>query len=255
MKKIILLIIMLFLSRNIAVSADSSVLEDANKKLSVSVVSTVDASEKIDYKSYTDKFAKKIFDNWIFADATDDSSLVIMLEIDKDGRLNVRDLSRKKQSENSRFDLIVKKTISAVKVYKEPFPKNYNKDEILLKLVFSGKSSSKNLNVIGKTDFSGYMVNLQKKIYSRWESIKGGYNESKRTILIFQIRKDGSLKSCSVYQSSGDKDFDNLAVKAVKDSAPFAPLPQSFSGKFINVRFSFDYEIAGYKSSNGVGKF
>lgn len=90
-------------------------------------------------------------------------------------------------------------------------------------------------------DFGPYMRNLQSNIKRNWYPPKG--NESKRVVLLFKIAKDGRLLSCSVFKSSGKSDADDAAIKAVKLSAPFRPLPKEFKGQSIDIQFTFDYNL------------
>ena len=61
----------------------------------------------------------------------------------------------------------------------------------------------------------------------------------------FTIAKDGRLWDPKIILSSGNKKLDQSALKAVKLSHPFAPLPKEFDDYSIPVEFVFD--ITQYK--------
>ena len=64
-------------------------------------------------------------------------------------------------------------------------------------------------------------------------------------ILKYEIKKDGTLGDYDVIKSSGDKNVDKAAIKALKKSSPFEPLPEGFTGDKVDVQFTFDYNVFG----------
>ncbi len=96
-------------------------------------------------------------------------------------------------------------------------------------------------NVDNPEIFSAYMRDMQRKIKSNWEPPTK--DVSKSTTLFYSINKDGSLKRYSVLKSSGDRKFDNAAIKALRTSSPFRPLPKDFKGEYVDVQFTFDYNV------------
>lgn len=98
---------------------------------------------------------------------------------------------------------------------------------------------------IDNVDFKSYMQNLQKAIKSNWKPTK--CNNSKQFIALFKIDKNGDLTSLKIYKSSGDNNFDKVALDAISQTTPFKPLPKEFCGDSINVQFTFDYNVFGEK--------
>lgn len=72
--------------------------------------------------------------------------------------------------------------------------------------------------------------------------------DSKYVVVSFRIAKDGRLMYSRVEKSSGSYEFDRLAIKAVKNSAPFKPLPKEFKEQSIGFKMKFDYNL--YNSPN-----
>ena len=89
--------------------------------------------------------------------------------------------------------------------------------------------------------FKDYMKTLQTNIKKNWNPPKD--NTSRHVVLLFKIAKDGSLKSYSVFQSSGNNDTDNAAIEALKATSPFDPLPEEYTKDAIDIQFTFDYNV------------
>ena len=90
----------------------------------------------------------------------------------------------------------------------------------------------------------GYMKKLKEKIESIWkypeEAARRGMSGD--LYIKFSIHKDGSLGEIELIRTSGYSDFDKAAIKALKDAAPYWPLPDdvkegelSITGHFIYV--------------------
>ncbi len=107
----------------------------------------------------------------------------------------------------------------------------------------SRSSDTVNNNAGIEPDFGPYMRDLQRRIKMNWDPPKG--NESKRVVVLFSIAKDGRLLNYRIYQSSGLPKADEAALKAVRLTAPFRPLPSEFKGESIDIQFTFDYNVLG----------
>lgn len=88
-------------------------------------------------------------------------------------------------------------------------------------------------------DWASYMKRVERKIELNW--IPKKESQDRITTIVFKINKNGELVSYKVLKSSGSKIADEIAIDALKISAPFAPLPKEFSGNEIEVEFTFDY--------------
>lgn len=109
-------------------------------------------------------------------------------------------------------------------------------------LVKSSKATVSNIetkNDESLGDFKDYMPKMQNKIKSNWNPPKN--ETSSKVILNYEIKKDGTLGEIRVSTSSGDVKADEMAMEALKKSAPFEPLPETFTGDKIDVQFTFDY--------------
>lgn len=89
-------------------------------------------------------------------------------------------------------------------------------------------------------DFGSYLAEVQKRIKKAWYPPRG--NESKSVTLKFKVRKDGSVGAIKLVASSGLAIVDQAATTAVKNAAPYPPLPAG-SGDEIDIKFTFDYNV------------
>lgn len=90
-------------------------------------------------------------------------------------------------------------------------------------------------------DMKRYVANIERKLKMNWDEPKDIGNNPVE--LKFKIGKDGSLISYNIYKSSGSTSADEAAVEALKRTAPFTPLPESFTGSSVDVLFTFDLKI------------
>ena len=94
-------------------------------------------------------------------------------------------------------------------------------------------------NKVPAANFDTFMQNLQADIMLNWNPPKIETNA--RVVVLMKIQKDGNLESVQVLKSSGNSEMDNVALETVKATAPFQPLPLSFTGETVDVNFSFNY--------------
>ncbi|GEM_PF-2915666 len=86
--------------------------------------------------------------------------------------------------------------------------------------------------------YSWYIQGMKKKLDSNW--ILYSQSLSRLTAQIaFTILKNGSVQKIEVEKSSGDGNFDQAALRAVKSAVPLPPLPTEFSEKDLRVHVRF----------------
>jgi hypothetical protein len=108
-----------------------------------------------------------------------------------------------------------------------------------------GRSSNDFNAVLKDPDMNPYISNLQRKIKRHWTPPKG--DENKRVVLFLRIAKGGNLLVLNVKDTSSNPDTDNAAISAVKKTLPFKPLPAAFKENYLDVVFTFDYNVLGSK--------
>lgn len=91
--------------------------------------------------------------------------------------------------------------------------------------------------------YYGYAYMTAIKIVNAWEDppdyVKGGIGGA--TWIKYTIKKNGSLESVELLRTSGFKSLDDYAIKALKDSEPFWPLPTSWGEDTYTGTFIFYY--------------
>ena len=85
---------------------------------------------------------------------------------------------------------------------------------------------------------NSYMKDMEQRIKSNW--LPSDENFRNKTVVTFQIMRDGTIKSSKVSESSGDKQFDVDAIKAVEHTGKVAPLPKDILDEYIYIIFTFE---------------
>lgn len=89
--------------------------------------------------------------------------------------------------------------------------------------------------------YSWYLSVVQGKVSSNWvqPSARLILEDSLTTSVSFSIGRDGSISDVRVSRSSGRSTVDQSAAKAVRDSAPFPPLPDDYRETRLEVTIDF----------------
>jgi len=93
-----------------------------------------------------------------------------------------------------------------------------------------------------------YLRRLRERIESIWiyppdAAAKGIYGD---LIIKFAIKKNGKLGSVELIRTSGHKDLDDAALRALRDADPFWPLPDEWGMEAYTIQGHFVYNIYGY---------
>lgn len=96
--------------------------------------------------------------------------------------------------------------------------------------------------------YYGYLRRLKEKIESIW--IYPG-NAAERGIfgdlyIRFTIRKDGRLGNVELVRTSGYRELDDAAMKALRDGDPYWPLPDEWGEDQFTITGHFIYTLYGY---------
>jgi protein TonB len=93
-----------------------------------------------------------------------------------------------------------------------------------------------------------YNRRLKERIENIWTyppdaAAKGIYGD---LIIRFTIKKNGQLGAVELVRTSGHKTLDDAAIKALKDGAPYWPLPEEWGVEAYTIEGHFIYTIYGY---------
>jgi TonB family protein len=86
----------------------------------------------------------------------------------------------------------------------------------------------------------GYYLNIVRKSVRRNWQYSNEY-ENLKAVVYFRIERGGDVEKTEIEKSSGDPLFDQLALRAVKLSSPFPPLPEGYSDDYLGVHFELKY--------------
>lgn len=96
--------------------------------------------------------------------------------------------------------------------------------------------------------YYGYKTRLKEKIEGIWKypreaAARGIYGD---LVIQFTILRDGTLGAVELQRTSGYKMLDDAAMKALRDAAPFWPLPKEWKEETFTIRGHFVYTLGGY---------
>lgn len=96
--------------------------------------------------------------------------------------------------------------------------------------------------------YIGYMMRLKERIEGIWiyppDAIAQGiYGD---LIIKFIIKKNGRLGAIELIRTSGHKNLDDAAIKALRDGDPYWPLPDEWGMEAYTIEGHFVYTIYGY---------
>lgn len=89
-----------------------------------------------------------------------------------------------------------------------------------------------------------YYNTIKRKISREWSLAKSEYTKALRAKIDVIIDPSGNIIRSTLNSSSGDGSFDDSALRAIKNSAPFPPPPDSIKGEVIREGFTFEFTPA-----------
>ena len=95
--------------------------------------------------------------------------------------------------------------------------------------------------------YYGYMQRLRDKIQNVWKyppgaAEKGIYGD---LYIEFTIKKNGKLGAVQLVRTSGYRDLDEYAIKALKEADPYWPLPDDIKEQSLTITGHFIYSLYG----------
>ncbi len=89
--------------------------------------------------------------------------------------------------------------------------------------------------------YAYYVRELTQKVASQWLTpMLDPAARGHRVYIVFQVARDGTPSNIKIQQPSGDRTLDETALRAVQHIDTFGPLPDGYSGNYINVVYYFD---------------
>jgi TonB family protein len=95
--------------------------------------------------------------------------------------------------------------------------------------------------------YGWYIESVKRRINGNWlqNTIDPAVLSARRAhaVLTFSIYRDGTVRDIRLMQTSGNLSMDNSAQRALLSSSPMPPLPNDYSGSYVNVVFDFDLSM------------
>ena len=89
--------------------------------------------------------------------------------------------------------------------------------------------------------YAYYVQQLTKKVAQQWftQTLDSGA-PGHRVTISFRVERDGTPSQIVIAKPSGDNTLDASAVRALQRIDTFGPLPDTYSGSYINVQYYFE---------------
>ncbi len=86
--------------------------------------------------------------------------------------------------------------------------------------------------------FGGYLRILRQRIWSEWTQ-SAVYGSNEVCVIGLTVSRDGTVSDIRIEKASNNTFYDNVAMRAVRNSSPLPPLPASFSKSSQRFRIKF----------------
>ena len=201
-------------------------------------------TNKINWQVYIDNVNKKIETNWNPPEIPNTDEIIVKFNIGKN-----RNLINSKTVKSSGLIEADRAAISAIEKSSpfEPLPTNYKGDSLQVeyKFKYNLEEAVELKPKIAEAAFSAKITDWKTYLKDLDENIKTNWNPpstetSSRTVLTFQVNKEGELINYKIKESSGIEEIDNSALNAIIKSSPFKPIENGFSGNFIPIKYVFN---------------
>jgi TonB family protein len=89
----------------------------------------------------------------------------------------------------------------------------------------------------GDFPYTLYLDRMKTLVGARW--IRPQLAAGGKTVVYFQIQRDGTIRDAAIEIPSGNGTFDRAALRAVLETSPLPPLPFGYSGNYLGVHLTF----------------
>ncbi len=116
------------------------------------------------------------------------------------------------------------------------------------KLSQGGQQKGEDIVELGdkQTKYYAYLKHLKQKFEQQWTYPRDAYikKEKGASVVRFSITESGNLADSFIVASSGYKSLDGEALRVIRSSCPFNPLPTQFNLSKLHVIARFQYTLA-----------
>jgi TonB family protein len=96
---------------------------------------------------------------------------------------------------------------------------------------------------------NAYISYLRQCVWLKWLSPKG--HQPPLVVVSCIVDRNGNPNNLNIKKSSGDAEADNAALEAIKNAAPFKPLP-SDTNSTAEIQFTFWHRDSDLESNEGI---
>ncbi len=91
--------------------------------------------------------------------------------------------------------------------------------------------------------FAYYLKVIHGRISSNWitAQINTGLTGRYYTVILFKIFRNGQISEPQVVDSTGVRTMDLSAVRAIRNSTPFPPIPPEYEDEYMQIRLFFEH--------------
>ena len=83
-----------------------------------------------------------------------------------------------------------------------------------------------------------YMKDMEQEIKANWAPPQNSFKN--KTVVYFQILRDGTIKNPTISETSGDREFDRTAMIALANTGKVTPPPKNLVGESMDIYFTFE---------------
>lgn len=96
---------------------------------------------------------------------------------------------------------------------------------------------------ISNFPYTYYLQIITDRVSGNWFTalVDPGISGHFQTIVFFKIHKDGQISELKIEQSSGITPLDLSALRAVRSSTPFPPLPRDYEDEYLAIHLIFEH--------------
>ncbi len=95
-----------------------------------------------------------------------------------------------------------------------------------------------------------FFKRFRDNIYLVWNYPEGARlrEEQGRCLLRIVVSREGAIEDVQLLESSGSRELDDEAARAVRKGQPYGPLPQAYPHHRLNIMAYFNYTLSkGFK--------
>ncbi len=92
-----------------------------------------------------------------------------------------------------------------------------------------------------QSEFGEYMASLRNKIQRSWTP--PDVLEEGHAVVVFKVDRYGNIISSKITESSGNSLYDQSAINAVEQAAPYDEFPETSKKEVLTIQYNFDSSI------------